>query len=264
MIKTVYSVPRLSQKEFGIFTKIADSLRKGVNKNRNEFKEAIKKLDDSAIRINLGKNKSRVLYQEAHKHKAGVVGLPGEEEVRYYVPENGGRFPEVSKRAVNARTLSGDIKKYERKKFLERGAKAKKNLESGKYPGGIIFHRKDGDEKLAHEIGHLQNRMGNNIIDRAANRLRPSLAKSIKKEEGNSLKKGFKTQFKFWVDNYEENKASKRGLRLMKKAGATKEELKLAKESFKKAGDTYKLGGKIDVKNQWASSLEELGRKIKI
>ena len=60
-----------------------------------------------------------------------------------------------------------------------------------------------------------------------------------------------------WLIVAEENAASREGLRMMKRNGATKEELSRAKENLRIAGDTYRSAGKY-------STRTSLGRIIDI
>lgn len=85
-MKTIYSVPRLSQKEFGIFSNrrkwLANKIANSALKDREMFDKTVGALKDTKT-VNLGKKRRKALYQVSKKHKVGVVKLPGDSESRY-------------------------------------------------------------------------------------------------------------------------------------------------------------------------------------
>lgn len=116
----------------------------------------------------------------------------------------------------------------------------------------IRYDRREGPETLAHELGHVMNKEKKklydipgkyqNIISKANKKLRGD--QKILMENGpdgsSKLRDAFKRFVSSKVIQAEERNASRNALKLLKKNGATKEELKKAERNLKAMGDTYK------------------------
>ena len=102
-----------------------------------------------------------------------------------------------------------------------------------------------GDDTLAHELGHHLNKTSKNPIKRVISRISPKIRREMKVEDipkEKSIIEGLKSMVKSKIINVEEHNASKNGMSLLKKVGATPEELSIAKLGYDRAYNTYKYG----------------------
>ena len=228
-VKRFSSVDIIDQKEFGI---ISDGVKKLKTKillhqalRDKKLLKRTKEALDNKKSVNIGKNKRKLLYITANEKGAGVVGLPKETPSYSRTPE----LPRTSEKRLNLKVANGTMKEAEKRKFLKRRSKANKRISEGKYKEGLIIHQGPGDEELAHEIGHLLNRVDSKPKS-------PSFLGRVK-----SL-----LTSKVSPELMEEHEASKRGLEILRKAGASKKDLKLAKKNLDLAEDTYRLSERFD------------------
>lgn len=172
----------------------------------------------------------------------------------------------------------GNLTKYapprdEGVKFLKRILK-KEGRSSG-----IAMSKDSGIEFLAHELGHAQGKIAKGkrgLISASDPRnLKNSGDKGsishfkersrFEIRESGGKKVGFKESLKDLLTNSrnsraiiaEENAATREGIKMLKRHGATPEELKLAERNLGLVGDTYRNAGKKSVKTS-------LGRVIDI
>lgn len=96
---------------------------------------------------------------------------------------------------------------------------------------------------VAHELGHVENRYGNNPIkkkiselDTAERRQRHSNIDLSEKKNIGSVLSDLADGF---IINQEERNASKNAMKMLKKAGMSKSDLKESKKALKEAGKTY-------------------------
>jgi hypothetical protein len=143
----------------------------------------------------------------------------------------------------------------------------------GKNKNIIFLSKLDGYDPvhLAHEIGHLQNNKRNRGFNRRYHKMQDSVGNSklelsvqtakyipVLEKSGNrryidsnniDTGIGIKEYFKRALEGRdlvkEEKKASKNGIKILKQSGADKSTLSAAKESMKKALNTYKTSAKI-------------------
>ena len=137
-----------------------------------------------------------------------------------------------------------------------------------------IFHpkKKSGVEILAHEIGHLDSESGKSGKIKKWISSRKSNSPEIRGEmEGFSsmddpsigISEWWKRMNRSRVVNLDEKNATKNGLKLLKKHGATKDELKKAKENLKLSGKTYKYMGRIYRKAPLKNYIQIKSRRTK-
>lgn len=150
-------------------------------------------------------------------------------------------------------TKRGRIEMTKFKGDLSRYRKLGKALIKRKY---VIINKTD-QSALAHELGHIDNRSG---------KISKHLVKLREKNDQNYnnarlYRKGIKGIIRNLRDGniqvIEEANASKRGLKLLKKAGATKEEIKEAKRNMKGALRDYKYKRNIGVKSALYKTLKQ-------
>lgn len=160
------------------------------------------------------------------------------------------------------------------KKTIKRGRKILGNIRKGKGSENLIIHEaKEGDELLAHELGHLGNRKDGGLITKLINKkannpkIRTDLdndANNIFGTKGNPLKKYLEGK----IIVAEERNASNRGLNYMKESGYSPEEIEKAKKRLGEEGalGTYKTVGNA----RWKASLRNkiaipsnVGKQIK-
>lgn len=156
------------------------------------------------------------------------------------------------------------------KKFI------KSILKKENRPAGVALSKNSGVDMLAHELGHVEGRVAGGKrgkIQAADPRFSQGASyqgslSNFRKKEGRNLsteRVSFKEAIKDHIANQraargivgEEQAASKAGLRMLKKAGATKGELQQAKVNLNVGSESYKA-----VKNKISKS--GLGRIIDI
>lgn len=121
-----------------------------------------------------------------------------------------------------------------------------------------------GEEKLAHELGHLENSKTKHPISWLNSKIanNESTRKGMRNTVDAQLNDTPDTKTGGWLRtlkrylaaksvNHEEKVASRRGIKILKRIGATPEELERSKANLKLDGDTYKPAGRI----YWLTSL---------
>ena len=106
---------------------------------------------------------------------------------------------------------------------------------------------------LAHEIGHRINKDSKNKFERKISELYNNPQSQItdnSKSVMNKIKDIYNTGKNSIVTSLEERNAWKNGINLMKKNGASKEEIKLAKRRAKLGVSTYDLGNSEKLLNK--------------
>lgn len=269
------------QREFGYWTtNVARPVRATVGKARrtvaNKFYQAANKakLEHGAVIDKLTQNgglpsvqnkglRNKILSVEAPKAKT-TVSFRTKELVN--MTSGGGVIPTDP---LSKTELGGYIDRFgtrNDKKFL------KKLYGKDRYKSGIVASPGVGVEALAHELGHAQGRSAKGLRGyisrtdpRDSGRGMRIYAPASRSKVSTGKRVGFGQALKDTVSNIrnsghiiaEETAASRSGLQMMKRHGATKEELARASENLGLAGRTYKLGGKSSV-------LSSLGRLVDI
>lgn len=253
----------IEQRQFGI---IANLRRKYAKKyaeksskelvNRlidwNSKKENIKPIIDKELRNSIYKNE---MPKVNSTHLVGGRNL---------LPTNSeGKFLKV-KNAENL--LQKPFYNKREMKFLKKMVKKKKN--------GVVLPKNSGIESDAHELGHSFNAKSKGL-DGIISRLDPRAPKSgntppknilsaypSPKNEGDK-KVGIFEALKDHFNNYknsklilkEEENASKKALDILKRNGATEEQLIHAKENLDHSLESYKIGSDMATKSSWARVL---------
>lgn len=120
----------------------------------------------------------------------------------------------------------------------------------------INFPPSSGQASLAHEIGHSKNSTGkglDKIISDKNNDIRGSYSNKNKRV---GIRNGLKTLYQGSIVVQEEKNASKKALKLLKAAGASKDELKNAKEELDLSLKTYKIGRNKVIKDSISKRLK--------
>lgn len=253
IIKRKY--PELEQREFGII----DGSKKLINKTRRNLAASVLKsarrdihkqaeLGDK-IEENL-KNSTKkssimkTLGKEANKRKVFVVKGRKHDKNKMLNKDTTIPSNSVSKRGKINLTKIDTVDNHYRK--------LGKALMKGDY---VIVHRSD-QSALAHEIGHVINRKGK--LTKKISKINDITAPIY--ENSRFYRKGFKGAWKNYKDGtiqvIEESNASRNGLKLLKKSGATKEELEEAKRNMKDALEDYKLTRNISTKGSLYKTLK--------
>lgn len=134
----------------------------------------------------------------------------------------------------------------------------KKIENAAKKSNELIFHNpKSGNEYLAHEIGHAMNRNSKNPISRAISRSETAINHSyINMTDKKGILNALKGFIKGKVKLHEESNASKNAMKLLRRNGASKEEMSISKDNLDKALVTYKEGSKLSYLYPLKNTLE--------
>lgn len=204
------------------------------------------------------------IYREINKRSGGhisVSGLPQEftgSPSSMYIPLKDANIPEivpvdVVKDAIKYTTTGKERTAF--RKLAKRGKKLNKKWEKGKMSGIISHEVKAGDDSLAHEFGHYLNTVGTKSerkISRQGGKLNRVRRLTSNEERildaKPTIKNTLATRKTGKVMVQEETNASEKALDLLKRNGATKEELDLAKKNLDLATETYKLSSKAATK----------------
>lgn len=114
----------------------------------------------------------------------------------------------------------------------------------------VIFNTKEGGiEELAHEIGHVQNRNSKNLNEKVIGELSYMTRNAGNSDRSKSglLSSGI-NYLRGKVNLIEETRASKKGLRNLRDAGATSSQVRNAKNLYKENLETYGNNNEIDYK----------------
>lgn len=112
-----------------------------------------------------------------------------------------------------------------------------------------IFHPSGtSTEELAHEIGHVQNRNSRRIKDRLVSEADYYMRNSSQHNGKSGLLSSGLNYLKGKLKIIEETKASKKGLRNLRDAGGTSDQVRNAKNLYKENLETYKSSNELDYK----------------
>jgi len=228
-------IGRIRTKMARPFYKSAIESSEKASKAVNDF-SAVKSLGTSAQTV---KNTKKNVGKLAGKHNARINDIKGMDSG---VCETGALNESITEnyRESPFYRFSMDNSKKGRKMF--------RNLRSGKHKQQILYDKNRPVVELAHEIGHLENQKKSKVVSHIANN--PNVRSVIKGDinnlqtQGNNGRSGIKDILGLAgiksIINREEKNATKRGLKVMKEAGATKEELERSKEHMKRGYDSYR------------------------
>ena len=150
--------------------------------------------------------------------------------------------------------------------------KTMKSFDKDKHKHQIFVPKGSGVEMLAHEVGHIENKKSRGLRKKISDIANSSETRLQLNEDSNKLswvgnhgKSGIGTALKDFgkslIINQEEKNATKAGLKIMKEAGATKEELKKAKDHLKSGAKTYEHSGKANLFNTLKNTVQIPSRK---
>lgn len=150
--------------------------------------------------------------------------------------------------------------------------KTMKSFDKDKHKHQIFVPKGSGVEMLAHEVGHIENKKSRGLRKKISDIANSSETRLQLNEDSNKLswtgnhgKSGIGTALKDFgkslIINQEERNATKAGLKIMKEAGATKEELKKAKDHLKSGAKTYEHSGKANLFNTLKNTVQIPSRK---
>lgn len=238
---------------------------KQVSKN----KEALKSAEDLEKRSISNKKLGRDLVKDAIKKGNSRVfdsnkiqtSIGKKEPVNYYAPFKPKEAKEVSKQFLSSSKYEGNHGNIDGKRLNKKIASTlSPNENSGLSPrSGLINIKGKYDEDipaLAHEIGHAMNSTGAaGKKNKAISRL--NLINKSKKKSEIGTKERIKEEFKRnSAELKEEKNAWDNGINLMKEHGASKEEIKLAKQNKNLSLETYKTARNARTLNAAAKYLE--------
>lgn len=243
------------QKEFGVFQDIANS----------GFKRTYKKYGGRARKAAAEKLNKKALehFKEAKRAEASMYNdyiskispetvnrskkLAGEKAKTYKARINdfGPDTPSMCMSNEDLRIIpenvliSRDPSRAD-KKFL-------KEINSGRIDHQIFYNKKNPVMDLVHEIGHIGNKVEGNRFQKkisSVSKSRRAHYNSLLNKRESGLKNALNQLFENELILRDEKNASRRGLNIMKEAGATPKELEEAKKYLKTAGKSYEHGGK--------------------
>jgi len=139
----------------------------------------------------------------------------------------------------------------------------RKSIKSGKVSGQIIIPpRNKNIDLVAHEIGHASNATSTNPIVKSTHKRANKISGEsdskfgmLTSKMGTHRRSGLKNIIRDFIDEEsliaEESRASRKGLKILRKSGATKQKLDQAKANYKIGLDSYKGKGRAN----WKSTL---------
>lgn len=238
----MYKVKRFSQmtieqREYGLKSKLISKVNNKFTKDIKDMRSAImtakRNAEDNGVHNKKVRNN---LLRVGHNNNARTIDASLEKSHKSIENSN------IRPKDLDKSTLEILDGKYEPSSHIP--GKVKNAVKSGK---SVIFHpAESGEELLAHEVGHVVNRNSKNPISRAisdSDIANTHLYIDFKDSKGLlNVAKGFvkgKTRL------YEETKANKRAMKLLKDAGASEDELKRSKDILDKNLETYKIGSRL-------------------
>jgi len=216
--------------------------------------EGIIKLPSSkAVRTNV--------YKEAQKRGARISRLDIKTSKKPQFPQV--MTNEVANRFSNAEDIT---EKFKNKRRRVNGLR--RSTERGKMKYQIIIPpRLQGIDQISHEIGHVSNDQSKNpiikLIHKKAGESIPVSNENygmVKSLMGTHRRSGIKNVIQDIINEgsiiAEEGRASKQGLRVLRKSGATKKDIETAKKNYKLALDSYKNKGLANIKTTIRNTIQ--------
>lgn len=263
----------LKEKDFAMFAgyrkKIAQRL---INSAHNEILpsliEASKRNGElQAQRLRISSKNRNKLYESAKKNKVLVSPL------KHGLSASSARSNIVKKTITNEdiNSLSGpNNSKRQFDKFKT------KILESDKPRSRFVIFRSDlGDDVLSHELGHVENATSINPFKRFRSRLNQTtnIRPRFDNEVSSAInvigfkERGIKSLLSRAIEDGlilgEERSANRNALKLLKKSGATKQELEKAKQTLDAGYETYNQASKLRRKSILANTIFPRERRPK-
>lgn len=278
-----YTQYRIEQKEYGIGSKIWKTGKKYYNKGKeklnNYLDTKIKNLEEinsnAVEEINnltpiKNKKLGRNLAREAHKNgvrifdKNKVFEVTGELGGKSSIKDSG-NFVELDKETAEAFKNTIPISKLRIKLGEIKEGRNEIKVINALNRGGIINLKGkyyESNPVAAHEIGHRINKSGKGlkkIISKVDEKSRGFYPKKLKKNEAdskikrtaksivNDVKNLYGLSKKAIITSMEERNAWKNGIKLMKRSGASKKEIDLARKRAKLGIESYDSVNKRNV-----------------
>lgn len=264
ILRNGITLETIEQREFGFISKSLGKLRdKTIHKITKSTVDDINArndiLGDHLIkRLKFSDSTRKGVYQEARNNNSRISSMV------------------LNDQPATVSNSNLDIEKIKRSDLLPNRKKKKliKTVLKNKIGDQILIPKGTKVDVIAHELGHIQIKNSKNPIlknlDKRARKVEPNSAErleaiTINNGPGNHKRYGIKKLIRDIIDEgtiiENERLASKKGLRVLKRAGATKEELKQAKRNYKLALDTYKRRGKANVKVTLRNTLQHPDKK---
>lgn len=224
---------------------IGNKIGKKVNNSINELDKSIKlsmgiPLNESSFREVMNPKVSRnIIKENARKYNVRVAR------------SNNPSISELSKASeVNEELLR---ERHEMKDPRQ----IRKVMNAVKSGNDIVFLGKSygrSSDTIAHEIGHAKNYHSKNPITRSIHKVTSDMHGPLNNDKGLYQMARHAVKNKALVK--EESNASKNAIKMMKKAGASKEEIRQGKINLGLALDTYKNTEKLDNINMIYKSVQ--------
>lgn len=270
VLRNGITLEEYQQKEFGIVSdsvnklreKLANRLTNSIRRNVTARKSEMKSLENGGIiKLPSSKNVRTKVYKDAQKRGARISRLDIKTDTRPQFPQvmtNG-----VANRFSNAEDI---IEKFKNKRRRVNGLR--RSTEKGKMKYQIIIPpRLQGIDQVSHEIGHVSNDQSKNpiikLIHKKAGESIPASNKNydmIVSKMGTHRRSGIKSIVQDIINEgsiiAEEGRASKQGLRVLRKSGATKDDIETAKKNYKLALDSYKNKGLANIKTTIRNTIQ--------
>ena len=269
------------QKNYGLISgireKAADRILGSAVKNLEDFLEESKKIRSQEHVKN--PEASKILYQNA-EDKLGIgisheltPGMTGR-VIRNLKPGDPGLAPLDTriglkgKERIKTRGLNGEtiiLEKDDISRIVENAEKIKSGVNSGKYKHLVLLGPNSGDEIFAHEAGHVGNDVEGGLITRYISRNHKTGKKYHNRfrnvpdyisSPSLSLKDLVKNGVGSRMLVREEKNASRRGIRYMKEAGYSPQEIQKARENMRTAYNTYNLKSKALIKTDFYKKIQ--------
>lgn len=263
----------LEQREFGILSDVVNSgVKRSYQRYAGKARRSIgNKLKDS-IRDDM--RKANLANNYAHSNMV-VNGEVDKNLIRYSKGKNNSRVMNIVDRSGNSlpngasksKDLLNEINESSevRDELSDRMIRKLKN--SAEKSDYIVTHPSgSGVEKLAHEIGHIENSKGG-IFKGVINRMNDNIIKNRsgynKYKSDRGIGKSVKEYLKGKVNYIEERNASKNAMKLLKDQGLDNKGLSESKRSLDAALDSYKYGNRVRYKIPLMNKIQIPSRRIK-
>lgn len=249
---------RLGQKEYGIIGNVRKYLVKRLDKGIVDRYQAFKE----AQRI-------------ARVRKPAIVDTSMENRLATVSRQES--MPVLNLSAYNKTDPTNyTVKKLETSDLADLYGSSEEILRGVKLVGKpvIIHPAQSGTERLAHEYGHVSNSVSRNPIVRYIEDQANSDASKIREEisistnnldmKGNEPVYGLGNAIRRFINSRivlnEETRANKKGMGFLKRAGASPESLKTAKENLSQGIETYRNSGSLHWRIPLRNSIAVLKR----
>lgn len=259
-IEKYYSEYLLEQREYGFLQEYKRlGLRKAIGRKIGKVRRNLgRKLEDSITEDSLNLSRSNNKIKDSK-----VLNNPRLDEALYKEAKDRKAYPFRSNNMESSviKTKDIDPSAYKGNKGLENIIRSNDYL--------IDYSRKSGSESLAHEIGHIDNETKGGLVGKIINKVANSKGargrlEDLDKNLGTDAS-GIKETAKRFLQGKavvaEESNATKKGLNLLKKHGASESEMNDARTKLGDSLETYKNSTRISYKNALRNTVQIPSRK---